>query len=285
MCIIVVKPKEIKLPTKKTLKVCWDRNPDGAGYMFNLNDRVVIKKGFMSFNKFYSSLMKDYKTVDGVKRSFILHFRISTQGGVNQQCTHPFPLSANMEDLRKLVNFSDIGIAHNGIIDLTSVGAHTQVTYSDTMTFITDYLSLIIKDREFYKDKDKMLLIERLVGSKLAIMDGSGKITKIGTFIPDKGCYFSNSNYKPVVETTYYTTHKHLNWAVAKDGLTLSEHWDLVDEFFGEYTDDETVDAMEKYDFHTTYCPCTEYGTDYYCTKCVNYKRCWGHLLEDDKEI
>lgn len=293
MCIIVHKPQGVELPSKKTLKVCWDRNPDGAGYMFNLNDKVVIKKGFMKFKAFYKALTSDYKVVDGASKSFVIHFRISTQGGVNPQLTHPFPLSPHMDDLRQLFFTSDIGIAHNGIIDLTSVGTLKQVTYSDTMTFITDYLSLIIKNRDYYKDKDTLTLIERLAGSKLAILDGSGKTTLIGSFIEDKGCYYSNCNYKPVTVSKYYyydndcgyygyknSPHK---YELAKDGLTWGEHWTMVDEMFGQY-DDEMIESMPTYDFTPSYCPCTEYGTSYYCKKCINYDKCYRHLNEE-KEI
>lgn len=285
MCIIVHKPKGIELPSKKTLKTCWERNPDGAGYMFNLNDKVVIKKGFMKFKTFYKSLTHDYKIVDGDTKSFVLHFRISTQGGVNPQLTHPFPLSAEMNDLRQLLFTSDIGIAHNGIIDLTSVGSLKQVTYSDTMTFITDYLSLIINDRDYHKDTKTLTLIERLAGSKLAIMDGSGLVTRIGAFIEDEGCYYSNGNYKPVTYS-YYPSYRHdttNKYYLAKDGLSWGEHINMVDEMFGPY-DDDIIDSMVTYDFTPTYCPCTEYGTEYYCKKCINYHTCWKHLNEE-KEI
>ena len=34
MCVILVKEKGIELPTKKVLKCCWERNPDGAIFAF-----------------------------------------------------------------------------------------------------------------------------------------------------------------------------------------------------------------------------------------------------------
>ena len=193
MCIIVYKPKGQQLPSKRTLQTCWNNNPDGAGYMFpNDKGRVSIRKGFMSFHEFYSNLMYDFRKFGNV--DFVMHFRISTQGGVNQQCCHPFPLSRKMDELKYLRCHSNIGIAHNGIIDLTTT--YGKVDYSDTMKFITDYLTLIIKDRDFYKDEETLLLIERLAGSKLAIMDGTGHTTLIGDFTMDKGCYYSNEYYK-----------------------------------------------------------------------------------------
>lgn len=185
------------MPDRKIIKMCWLNNPDGAGYMYPSNNQVIIKKGFMKFDEFYKNLMYDYMRYSK-DTDFVLHFRISTQGGVNKQCCHPFPLSRKMEDLKCTRARSPIGIAHNGIIDLTSEGyyARNTITYSDTMKFITDYLSLIIKDRLFYEDQDTLDLIERLADSKLAIMDSTGHTTLIGEFKKDNGIYYSNEYYK-----------------------------------------------------------------------------------------
>lgn len=210
MCIIVYKPKGIKMPDRKTLKTCWTNNPDGAGYMYPSNNQVIIKKGFMSFDEFHKNLIYDYLRY-GVGTDFVMHFRISTQGGVNKQCCHPFPLSKDMNDLKCTRAKSKIGVAHNGIIDLTTeyYSVRSTITYSDTMKFITDYLSLIIKDNNFYKDDDTLELIERLAESKLAIMDGTGHTTLIGKFEKDNGVYYSNEYYKVQRHrraTTVYTS-------------------------------------------------------------------------------
>ena len=168
MCIIVYKPTTAKMPSKKTLQQCWFNNRDGAGYMFPSKGNVIIKKGFMKFKEFYSNLQTDLKRY-GEFTPFVLHFRIQTQGGVNPQYTHPFPLSADMDDLKKLRVKTEIGIAHNGIIDITSEKYSTTVKYSDTMKFITDYLTLIIHDKNYYKDLDKLTLIENSIENNLMI--------------------------------------------------------------------------------------------------------------------
>lgn len=207
MCIIVVKPHDKPMPSKAILKHCWDNNDDGAGYMFPDGKNVIIKKGFMKFDNFYKSLIFDYAK-SGRFTPFVLHFRISTQAGVNEECTHPFPLSREMADLRKTRVKSPIAIAHNGVIDLTKSGYSTTVTYSDTMKFITDYASLIIKNKDFYKDEDTLLLLDRLVGGRLAIMDYEGHIQMIGDFKEDDGIFYSNETYKKdrVRRTTTTTT-------------------------------------------------------------------------------
>ena len=114
---------------------------------------VEIHKGYMGFRSFWRAL-RTARTLYGDNAAYVMHFRISTQGGVRQDGCHPFPLSKNMDDLRKLDTYADIGIAHNGIIDLCSDWGSTyasyyskysavkkSVDYSDTMKFITDYLS------------------------------------------------------------------------------------------------------------------------------------------------
>ena len=180
MCVILYKPNNVAMPTKDILKTCYDNNPDGAGYMYSNDNNVVIKKGFMTFNAFYKSLKSTKKLWNNTP--FVIHFRISTQGGVNKQLTHPFPLSANMSDLKKLNNKSNIGIAHNGIIDLTSNYYKKDINHSDTMEFITDYLSLIIDNINYYKNSKTLKLIERLADSKLAILDRCGHCELIGNF-------------------------------------------------------------------------------------------------------
>ena len=101
MCVVVYKPKNKEMPSEKTLLDCFLANPDGAGYMFQKDNKVKIKKGFMTFKAFYDSLVKDYAET-GKNTDYVLHFRISTQGGVNKPLCHPYPVSKNMDDLKQL---------------------------------------------------------------------------------------------------------------------------------------------------------------------------------------
>jgi len=47
MCVIIVKPSGEEMPDETTLWQCWQVNPDGAGYMYQHNDKVVVSKGYM----------------------------------------------------------------------------------------------------------------------------------------------------------------------------------------------------------------------------------------------
>lgn len=268
MCIISYKPKMVDMPSEQTLRNCFENNPDGAGYMFPTEQGVHIKKGFMSFKDFYDSLMNDYQAT-GKQCPYVLHFRIGTQGGNIAANTHPFPISQNIDDLIQLDCFADVALAHNGIIRLTTNYSTTTKT-SDTMDFITEYLSLIINDSKWYKEKHqdkKKLLIERLIGgsNKLAIMSKDGNVELIGNFEYDEAdkCYYSNTSYQrssyPLYSSDDYGEY------ISYDGLDQKEL-----DYFEKY-----LDTDGWYDFNETDCPMSICNTYDYCPMCKNYAKCW----------
>ena len=192
MCVICVKPFGVEFPEKTILKNCFDNNSHGAGFMYVYEKKVYIHKGYTTFNAFYNAL-NNARRKTGDKTSYVMHFRIATQG--YEKCmTHPFPLSSNMKQLKKVKTSCNIGIAHNGVLDLTSDGSKE---YSDTMLFITDYLSNIIRSYSWYKDARTVKLIENLIrGSRLAILDKNNHVEILGEgWQADYGCYFSNLSY------------------------------------------------------------------------------------------
>ena len=166
-------------------------NPHGAGYMVARNGKVEISKGYMNVDSFIAAVRSERFTA---KDSVVYHFRISTQAGVNPQMTHPFPLSGQLVHMKALDVTCDCGIAHNGIIRMTSDPNNRE--YSDTALFITDYLSRILRRPDDLRDAHVLSLIEYLAGSKLAIMDSSGYIATIGKFIDDRGLLYSNGSYQ-----------------------------------------------------------------------------------------
>lgn len=268
MCIIVYKPEGKKLPAKKILETCFINNPDGSGYMYAEGGRVHISKGYKDFNSFYNDLMKDYNRT-GKKTPYVLHFRISTQAGTRPDCTHPYPLSKNMQDLRLLKCKCGIGIAHNGIIYLTA--SYYNVDYNDTMRFITDYLSLIIKDIDFYKDADKLKLIDQLCGSRLAILDYKGHCTLTGNgWTKDNGIIYSNTSYKPYTYKTakkapIITTYAQKAATPPATSTPVDQYADYINKFTGEY------------DFDPFTCPLEAEGDDSYCDCCMQQYKCYSY--------
>ena len=190
MCIICVSPKGVRQPSLPTIRTMFRRNPHGAGFMCIRDGKVFISKGYMREGAFINMLQRENFTADD---PVVYHFRISTQAGVNPQMTHPFPLSRKRSDMKALDVFCDCGVAHNGIIRLTSDANNHE--YSDTAIFVTEYLADLIKGPEDLHNPCMQRMIERLAGSKLAIMDRHGDIVTIGDFINLNGLLFSNGSY------------------------------------------------------------------------------------------
>ena len=192
MCIICVSKPGVRQPDENTIRTMFYRNPHGAGYMFARDGRVEIRKGFMRLDEYLRAIRKERFTPQD---SVVYHFRISTQAGVGPEMTHPFPLSTRPERMRQLDLSCRVGVAHNGVIRLTSDPNNER--YSDTAIFITDYLSNIIRRRADLRDQRVMDSIFQIAQSKFAIMDSGGYIATVGKFIDERGLLFSNASYLP----------------------------------------------------------------------------------------
>lgn len=200
MCIICVSKKGINQPSEDIIRTMFSRNSHGAGYMVARDGGVIIHKGFMNVEEFLNAIRRENFTKDD---AVIYHFRISTQGGVNPEMCHPFGLSRNLSDMKALDLVARVGIAHNGIIALTSNAKDKE--YSDTAHFIAEYLPHLIRNVKDIKNPKIIEIIEELAGSKLAFMDGNGYIALAGDFIREKdGLLYSNSTYKPIPTTYTY---------------------------------------------------------------------------------
>lgn len=300
MCIAVYKPMGVDFPVKRVLKRCFYKNPDGAGFMVANGSAVEIHKGFMGFRSFWKAL-REARAMYGDDKAYVMHFRISTQGGVRQDGCHPFPLSRDMQDLRRLHCEADIGIAHNGIISLTTDWGSAyssyytskylvrkELDYSDTMKFITEYLSLIIHDTDYYKNDDTLELIGKLAESRLAILDYSGHCELIGSgWECSDGVWYSNGSYKEttlIIKTDKTDT---TSTATTSQGVD-DDYWtSWYEERYGGYLDsydykdplDPYADYLDEdgtYDFSQSDCPATLDGDDSYCTDCKSLYQCWA---------
>ena len=192
MCIICVSRPGVRQPGETLIRTMFLNNPHGAGYMFARGGRVQIHKGFMSLDDFLRAVRQEHFTATD---SVVYHFRISTQAGVNPEMTHPFPLSNQPWRMRRLDQRCRIGVAHNGIIRLTSDPDNAQ--YSDTAIFITDYLSQMVRGRADLRDQRVLDSVFQIAQSKFAIMDGGGYVATVGDFIDERGLLFSNASYLP----------------------------------------------------------------------------------------
>ena len=192
MCIICVSRSGVRQPGEATIRAMFLNNPHGAGYMFARGGRVIIHKGFMNPDDYLRAIRAECFTPQD---SVVYHFRISTQAGVNPEMTHPFPLSNQPWHMCRLDLRCRIGVAHNGIIRLTSDPDNDQ--YSDTAIFITQSLSRLIRSRADLRDQRLLDEIFQIARSKFAIMDGSGYVATVGEFVNERGLLFSNHTYLP----------------------------------------------------------------------------------------
>lgn len=231
MCVIVIKKAGIKIPD--TLKTCWDNNPDGAGFMWADGKKVHIQKGFMKY-KHFNKAIKNLK-IDTTAVPMVFHFRITTHGGTSQGNTHPFPISDNIKDLKKLKNAVDVGVCHNGIIS-----GYGQKTISDTMDYIKRQLVPIQKlQKNFYNNPLIMDIIDKAIDSKMVFLDYKGNIKTIGNFITDDKIIYSNDSYLYaryawIYADNYYNNsnylnpqYKSLNWLTS--GYVLLPNGELVE--------------------------------------------------------
>ena len=191
MCIICVSKSGVRQPTERELYHMFLNNPHGAGYMVARRGLVSISKGYMDFDEFLNALGKEHFTE---RDSVVYHFRISTQAGVGPEMTHPFPLSNRLGRMEKLETTCRIGVAHNRNITLTTDPNNHR--YSDTAFFITQYLSHLVKRREDLRNRQILDAVWRLAQSKFAIMDGSGYVATVGTFLNRDGLLFSNASFQ-----------------------------------------------------------------------------------------
>lgn len=240
MCIVIIKEAGKDLPSKETLEKCFDSNSDGAGIMFNRNNRVHIHKGFMKFDEFWK-----HHEAQGLNKdqAIIYHFRIATAGGVNQGNCHPFPISANPVELKTLSVNCKLGMAHNGILSVAE-----EKGLSDTMVFIRDTLSKCKSDL-MQKRRSVINLIEMATsGSKLVFLYPNGSFIKTGRGWVEDDLLYSNTTYK---------APKYIKFAgYPFDNRSWGKQW-------GQYKNP----SLDHTGFEDTYEDAYE-ESEYYCENC-----------------
>lgn len=229
MCIIAIKDKGIDYPSADTIKNMYCSNSDGAGYMYTLNNKVYIRKGFMTLESFNKSIEELSKKVNLKDIPMILHFRITTHGDTIPENTHPFMVTQSKALLKKLYATTDLAMVHNGIIDIYQ----SDKTISDTMQYIMDIVYPLKKlHRYFYNTEYGKELLYNTANSKLAFLNQKGEIATVGTFITgDDGLVYSNTTYKSYnMYTNYRNRNKSYNdnYTCDYDCSTDSYYYDDV---------------------------------------------------------
>lgn len=258
MCIICIKKHDKPFPSDKTLRICFENNPDGAGFMYIKDDKVVINKGYMKFKHLLKGLT-DAKLLDN--QTVIYHFRIATSGGETAKQCHPFPLSGKDKDLMSLSIETDIGFAHNGILDIVK----PTKTLSDTMVFIKKILSgKSVRDHVFNMKSSVFKLIRTVSeGSRLVFLNHK-HFVYTGSWTTDKetGLLFSNSTY----ENTHWYSYKAQGKNISYYDTNYITNDIPEDEDFIECPrcmEDFSYDKVNGYCYACKYCDGDELNIDY----------------------
>ena len=226
MCVAVLKPKDSSIDDK-TLEKCWESNPDGGGFMYVNNDKIIIRKELDSFKK-YKTLYRKHESL--IDTDFILHFRIATSGLIDVANTHPHKVN------------DDVYMVHNGVIDRC---ADVNSKISDTMKFCKFISNL---PNNFTGNKSMIELITGYIGTdKMIFLNRNGdiKIVNENKGIWKNGNWYSNGNW----EYTRTKWYQKSSWKSSDDyeiitvdeNKTDSKNDDLIcidcDDLIGKYED------------------------------------------------
>lgn len=95
MCVLIYKPKDVKMPDARKLQMAFKANPHGCGCV---SEKMYFKS--LSFAAFMRNLAKVNDS-----EACIIHFRLATHGSIKRANCHPFRQGY-------------VYFAHNGIIDI-----------------------------------------------------------------------------------------------------------------------------------------------------------------------
>ncbi|MHA2063938.1 MAG: hypothetical protein ACXABY_06090 [Candidatus Thorarchaeota archaeon] len=195
MCIAVYKEEGQPVQKKKMYKRCFKKNNDGAGFAWWNKDKQVwvVKKGLMSFKAFWRTFNRDNNKLNFKEKQLLVHFRVGTSGNrKGPDCTHPFPVTKDLEEMRQLHFETPNLVAHNGVIG-PGFG-----TASDTMIGVRDYIDLLW---DMKKDERAVSIWKELLKfDKCRWFMAEGKDVRLfGTWIKSTKyeSKFSNSGYLP----------------------------------------------------------------------------------------
>lgn len=205
MCIGIVKVAGVNPPNEKILYNCFVNNPHGAGFVIHRNKENILRKGFMTFDQF----INEYNKINPKQsQQMLIHFRVASVGKISKQNCHPFLISDNYTELKKISITDKKSFAiHNGTFKAFKKIKHDS-KYSDTIQFIK-MLSNVLNNLDFFKlnqyDESINSLINLYVNdnnSRFAVIDSYGNIFKYGDWIKDEqtNLYFTNKSYLKITD-------------------------------------------------------------------------------------
>jgi hypothetical protein len=192
MCVIVFKPSGVLFPEESILQQCYEANRDGCGFAYIKNlhkddkTRLVIRKN-MNFRKHMIDIDEEVNRnfIDAAQLTaspWLFHYRIATDGLVNESNCHPFRIDDNHV------------FAHNGMI--SNCKPAPKAPESDTRRFNYDILKLLEPDM-IWSEATQKLMTKFIGHSKLVFLRSDGEYLivneKHGTW--KDGLWFSNMRW------------------------------------------------------------------------------------------
>ena len=272
MCIIASKAAGVEMPRAEYIRNMFKNNDDGAGLMYAANGKVYIEKGYMKLEDFQEKLDELNERFGLKNLPLVMHFRITTHGGTKPENCHPFPITESEGMLKKLKCSTDVGIAHNGIINVVP-----RKGISDTMEYVLSQLAPLKKAvPRFYENKHLLQMIYNAIGSKMVVMNGNGQLVYIGDFREEDGVKYSNYTYAystkfdfpysysgygdnaPFEEyDEYYYTQRELMWLDEHEGEYVTNKNGNV--LWGDFAIDDAGFVYEYDDDYGMFIRCYSY--------------------------
>ena len=195
MCIIAYKPAG-KTISRKTLELCFKNNPDGAGFMYPCEGKVLINKGHFTFDNFWAAAEK-ISRIYGDSIPVVYHFRIATAGYVDKTNCHPHRIAP------------DLAFVHNGILQCVNVSKNSDK--SDTIAYRNKHLRKMTG--KSLHNLPAFIAMGEHIGkfNKFVFMNGKGRIAfaneSSGVWDESTGCWFSNNTYKSLSYSAWFNNY------------------------------------------------------------------------------
>jgi predicted glutamine amidotransferase len=184
MCIAIVSTPGMRV-MDAALYRGWTANRDGGGIAYVKNGKVVVEKGFLTYNEFHKAYETAFNEV-GKESPFLIHMRIGTSGGVTKNNTHPFAIRPQKGPAGAMI--------HNGIL-FTPAGAWKGGAgdqKSDTRV-VAEALNNILELQDVKEGKE---LLGQAIGrsNKLAFLYDNKEYVIINEDLGfwDQGIWYSN---------------------------------------------------------------------------------------------
>ena len=237
MCLLISQPKGLTF-SKRDLADFHDYNADGFGVMYGDGKKLHVAK-----------ILGDEKDVIATYhllaagRKCVLHFRMATHGSKSQENAHPFFVT------------DEIGMAHNGILD---IGNPVHKGKTDTEHLVEFFIRPIaLQSPDLLFNPAWCAMLGDLIGksNRLAFAHADGRIALVNgeTGTMHKGAWMSNtyawSAPGKATSAGYTWTRNGKGKGNAAKGYR--EMWDEIDaERF--HMGDEEDDAAEERDIADT---------------------------------